>query len=236
MNWFFPKDIQPTVALAGGQRQGLRGTATPSPAVVGGKPINIPPPINGKKNLEKCQNFDQTQREAKFALRKTDLQQLKSLSEDRKNSEFTDMDPTIAQHWSLLVQFPEGNQKIAQKILFFEAVESAEGDNKGNLQVLCAENVDAEVFKKATYFDTLKISPSELLEKAKQVSSNGTKYDRFYNNCQTWVREFLVLTSPKLSKSLVETIMSSESTRDMDLYLKNVIEHTNLANSSNAPE
>lgn len=199
---------------------------------ISGKPINIPPPVNGKKNLEKCQNFDQTQREATFALRKTDLQQLKSLSEDRKNSEFTDLDPTIAQHLSLVVQFLEGNQKM----LFFEAVESAEGDNKGHLQVLCAENVDIEVFKKATSFGTLVISPSELLEKAKQVPSNGTKYDRFYNNCQTWVREFLVLISPKLSKSLVETIMSSESTRDMDLYLKNVIEHTNLANSSNAPE
>jgi hypothetical protein len=205
---------------------------------ISGKPINIPPPVNGKKNLEKCQNFDQTQMEAQFAFRSTDLQIWKKHFASRNDSEFTDLDPTIAQHWSLLVQFPEGNQKI----LFFEGVKSAEEDNKGHLQVLCAENVDAEVFKRAKYFDTLKISPSELLEKAKQVPSNGTKYDKFYNNCQTWVREFLVLISPKLSKSLVETIMSSESTRDMNVYLNmandlsNVIQHTNLANSSNAPE
>ncbi len=142
------------------------------------------------------------------------------------------MDPTITQHWSLVVQFAHGNQKT---YLFLEAVESVEEDTKGRLQVLCAENVDAEVFKKAKFFDTLMISPSELLEKAKQVSSNGTKYDRFYNNCQTWVREFLVQISPKLLKSLVETIMSFESTRDIDSYLRNVIEHTNLANSSKAP-
>ncbi len=127
--------------------------------------------------------------ETQFAFRSTDLEIWKKHFASRNDSEFTDLDPTIAQHWSLLVQFPKGNQKI----LFFEGVESAEEDNKGHLQVLCAENVDAEVIKKAKYFDTLKISPSELLEKAKQVPSNGTKYDKFYNNCQTWVREFVVL-------------------------------------------
>jgi hypothetical protein len=184
-----------------------------------------PPAITGKKKLEECQEFDKTIMDAQFAFRSTDLQIWKKHFASRNDSDFTDLDPVITQHWSTVVYFPQGNGQTGQT-LFFEAVEDKmnEEDNRGHLQVLCAENVDAEVFKRAKYFDTLKISPNELLEKAKQVSSNGTVYDGLHNNCQSWVKEFLGRISPQLLNSLIETLSSAGSTRNMNDFLTNVMQ------------
>jgi hypothetical protein len=56
------------------------------------------------------------------------------------------------------------------------------------------------------YCGTLDTCPRELLEFAKQVSSNGTKYDLTNNNCQTWLEEFLKLISSDLFKSFQEML------------------------------
>lgn len=52
------------------------------------------------------------------------------------------------------------------------------------------------------YFGTVKTSPSELLRNVDKVSSDGTPYSLSNNNCQTWLREFLHLTSPELNQML----------------------------------
>jgi hypothetical protein len=170
--------------------------------------------VTGKVKLQECHESDQIKREAKFALRSTDLQIWKKYFASRGGHEFTSMDPLLIQHWSLVVHFLDGD-----KTFFFEAV-----DDKGKLQAHRAENVEYQVFENATYFDSVDISPYELLEKAKEVSSNGIKYCGLYNNCQSWVKEFLGRISPKLLNSLIAKISNSDSTWDIDFFLTNVMQ------------
>ncbi len=152
--------------------------------------------------LEKCEEeFDNTQREAKFALRTRDLSSLYSTPSCAECGSITNSDPTTIQHWAVVVHFPS---KIKSKTYVFQA-----WGEEGLLQAFRAENVNKEVFEKATYFDTVETTPRELLEKAKQVSTG--RYDALSNNCQTWTREFLYLTSPKLLTSLNDKIPATET-------------------------
>jgi hypothetical protein len=111
----------------------------------------------------------------------------------------TDTDPKNIQHWALVVHFPRG-----KKMYIFEA---GKGEN-GLLQASRAYGVDYEIFEKAKYFSTIETCPSELLTKAKQVSTTKQSpcYNVFKNNCQTWLREFLDLISPNLLQALYKKI------------------------------
>lgn len=135
--------------------------------------------------LEECEEFDNTKREAKFAFRPPDL--------SRWN---------YSPHWTVVVHFPEGN-----KTYLYQAWKD---ESSGLLQPGCAENVNKDVFEKATYFGTTNTCPSELLEKAKKVSTE--EYKHFAYNSQTWTREFLKLTSPQLLTSLNDKIPATKST------------------------
>ena len=119
-----------------------------------------------------------------FAFRTTDLG-----SNDQSSAVIKEL-----KHWSLVVHFPRG-----KKTYLFEA---GKDEGTGLLEATRTENVNYFVFSsRADYFETLHTCPRELLEKAKQVKSNGTPYNLTTNNCQTWLKEFLQLISPKLFKS-----------------------------------
>ncbi len=153
--------------------------------------------------LHECEEeCDEKRREAKFAFRSTDLGSWASSSRGGIN---TDTDPKNIQHWALVVHFPRG-----KKTYLFEAWKD---ESNGLLQPGRAEGVDYEVFEKATYFGTTETSPSELLTKAKQVSTKKQSpcYNAFFNNCQTWLREFLDLISPKLLLALYKEVPATET-------------------------
>jgi hypothetical protein len=136
-------------------------------------------------NVQDCpEEFDQTKRYTRFAFRTTDIG-----SNDQSSAVIKEL-----KHWSLVVHFPGG-----KKTYLFEA--GREDGTAGLLQATRTENVNYFVFHKADCFGTLHTSPRELLEKAKQVKSNGTPYNLTNNNCQTWLKEFVQLISPKLFKS-----------------------------------
>lgn len=183
--------------------------------------------MSGKVKLQDCKETDREKREVQFAFRSTDLQIWKKYFASRNDSEFTNNDPVITQHWSLVVYFPH-----SKKMNFFEAVEDKSGEEeasaqvKGILQPLRAENVDDEVFEKAEYFGTVETSPAELLEIANQVSSNFSKYDGLYNNCQSWVKEFVGRISQNLLDSLIEKLSSSNLTGDVNLFLTKIMQNT----------
>jgi hypothetical protein len=131
--------------------------------------------------LPECEEeFDMTIRQAKFALRFTDLGSAVGIN--------ADSDPKIFQHWALVVHFPRG-----KKTYLFEAWKN---ESNGLLQPTRAEGVDYQVFANATYIGTTQTSPDELLEKAKQVSTG--EYNILFNNCQTWLKEFVRLISLEL--------------------------------------
>jgi hypothetical protein len=156
--------------------------------------------------LQECEEeFDEKRREAKFAFRSTDLGSWASFSSSRGGIN-TDTDPTTIQHWALVVHFPRG-----KKTYLFEAWKD---ESNGLLQPGRAEGVDYEIFEKAKYFGTIETCPSELLTKAKQVSTKQpgwSRYDVFFNNCQSWLREFLDLISPKLLQELYKEVSETET-------------------------
>jgi hypothetical protein len=125
------------------------------------------------KKLEECEDNDNMKREAKFAFRPPDLSKW-----------------NYSPHWTVVVHFPRGNRTYLYQ---------AWGE-EGLFQPGRAENVNKEVFEKATYFGTTETSPCELMAKAKQVTTG--EYRILGNNCQTWVKDFLRLVSPELLTSL----------------------------------
>jgi hypothetical protein len=131
--------------------------------------------------LQECPEiFDEQPREAKLAIRATDLECWKSSF--RPVEEPSNTDPKAIQHWALVVYFPLG--KI---IHFFEG-----WDDDGQLQAgraqIAFEYID--IFNKADYIGTAETSPRQLLEIAKQVKTG--KYSALgRNNCQTWLVEYL---------------------------------------------
>jgi hypothetical protein len=132
-------------------------------------------------NLEKCPEiFDTTPREAKLAIRATDLECWKSSF--RPVEEPSNTDPKAIQHWALVVYFPRG--KI---IHFFEAWDD-EGQLQAGRAIIAFEYID--IFNKADYIGTAVTSPCQLLAIAKQVKTG--KYSALgSNNCQTWLKEYL---------------------------------------------
>ncbi len=143
--------------------------------------------------LQECEEeFDTTKREAKFAIRFTDLGSWTSSSAGGNN---TDTDPKLMQHWASVVHFSRG-----KKTYLFEAGK----DENGLLLAYRAEGVAYQLFENATYFATIETSPHELLMKAKQVPTGH--YDVLVNNCQTWLKYFLRLVSSKLIESLHDKV------------------------------
>jgi hypothetical protein len=139
------------------------------------------PSINAEVvKLHDCPEiFDTTPREAKFAIRATDLGSWNSSSRSGQGS--TNSDPKTIQHWALVVYFPRG-----EIINFFEA-----GDDSGKLQAGRAQIAieDIDIFKEADYIGEAVTSPCQLLQIAKQVTTG--EYSALFNNCQTWLVEFL---------------------------------------------
>jgi hypothetical protein len=134
--------------------------------------------------LQECPEiFDKEPREAKFAIRATDLGswQTSSSSSSRSGQGSTNSDPKTIQHWALVVYFPRG-----EIINLFEA-----GDDDGQLQAgraqIAFEYID--IFNKADYIGEAVTSPCQLLQIAKQVTTG--EYSALFNNCQTWLVEFL---------------------------------------------
>ena len=166
--------------------------------------------------MQDCpEEFDQTKREAMFAFRTTDLG-----SNDQSSAVIKEL-----KHWSLVVHFPRG-----KKTYLFEA---GQDKNTGLLQATRTENVDTNVFDNAMYMHCgpLDTCPRELLDKAKKVSSNGTPYNLTTNNCQTWLKEFLQLISPKLFKSfqaMWRANRRSEAAKNLIMILKYTIIYFNI--------
>jgi hypothetical protein len=113
--------------------------------------------------LEECEEFDSTKREAKFAFSKP-------------------VPESIQLHWTLFIHFPRGN-----KTYLFQAREE-----NGLLQAYRATTIsleETEMLERATYFGTVETSPNELLTKAKKVPTG--KYHGSLNNWQTWMTRLL---------------------------------------------
>nr|CAH0107121.1 unnamed protein product [Daphnia galeata] len=104
------------------------------------------------RNCKNAQECDERNREAKFALRSTDL-------ENWNNSNCA----------AVVIHFPEGEQTYLFQV--------AKDEKTGHLKAYHARYVDYEEFEKAIYFGTAVTCPRELLEKAKQVKSKGTEYN-----------------------------------------------------------
>ncbi|EFX80485.1 hypothetical protein DAPPUDRAFT_318691 [Daphnia pulex] len=163
---------------------------------------NNAPPLNvDVVKLGECgeEYYDCKRREAKFALRSTDLGSWNPTTPQGGSNNATDS--TTIQHWAVVVHFPEGKGKTF--------VFQAWGGN-GLLQAGWAKEVNKEVFEKAKYFSTVETDPRDLLGIAKQVQQQA-RYDVILNSSQTWTREFLHLISPKLLTSLYETIPATET-------------------------
>ncbi len=151
--------------------------------------------------LQECpEEFDDKIREAKLALRATDVGSWNSSPASTQGEINTDSDPKKIQHWSVVAHFPRG-----EKTYLFQAWEE-----NGRLQAGRAECVNKEVFEKATQFGTIETSPNELLKKAQKVKK-GNHYALFGNNCQTWTREFVYLISSDLLISLYNKIPETET-------------------------
>nr|CAH0107125.1 unnamed protein product [Daphnia galeata] len=154
------------------------------------KSLSSVPSINAEvEKLQECPEiFDMTPREAKFAIRATDLgswqtSSSSSRSSSRSGQGSTNSDPKAIQHWALVVYFQEG-----KVINFFEAGK----DENGQLQAGRAQIAfkDIEIFNEADQIvATAVTSPRQLLEIAKQVKTG--EYSAVFNNCQTWLKKFL---------------------------------------------
>jgi hypothetical protein len=147
--------------------------------------------VNAKVvKLNDCEKeFDREPREAKFAIRATDLSSWASSSAGAN----TDSDPKTIQHWALIVHFPRG-----KKTYLFEA-----WDDDGQLQPGRAQIAfkDIKIFEKADYIGTAVTSPRQLLAIAKQVKTG--KYSALgSNNCQTWLVEYLKRINSDCGSSL----------------------------------
>ena len=150
------------------------------------------PSLNAEvKKLQDCpKEFDKEQREAKFALRSTETSSWENAFAD---GTIANSDPIRLQHWAVVIHFPEGEQTYLFQV--------AKDEKTGHLEAYRARHVDYEVFKKAKEFGTAVTCPLELFDKAKQVKSNGTKYNPIDNNCQIWLKAFLTSVSPSLYQS-----------------------------------
>jgi hypothetical protein len=142
--------------------------------------------------LQDCPEiFDTTPREAKFAIRATDLESWKSSF--RTGKEPTDSDPSTIQQWALVVYFPRG--EMIYPIYLFEAWIDNKFYSRKLLIKLQATRAqfgkeEIKIFEKADYIGTAETSPRQLLKIAKQVKTG--KYSAlFNNNCQTWLKEYL---------------------------------------------
>ena len=136
--------------------------------------------------LQECPEiFDMTPREAKFAIRATDLSSWPSSSQSGQGS--IDSDSKTIQHWALVVYFPRG-----EIINLFEAV-----NDDGKVQPCRAQIAfeDIEIFNKADYIGEVVTSPCQLLEIAKQVKIGRRDTGEYSalgsDNCQTWLVEYL---------------------------------------------
>jgi hypothetical protein len=147
--------------------------------------------------LNECEEeFDQTNRDAQFAY------QLRSIAADGDRTD--PLLPGVMESWMLVIHFSRG-----KKTYLFGAWK----DENGKLQPGRAENVDYQIFQSATHFgSTFITSPSDLLEKAKRVPSNGTTFNVTSNDSQSWLHEFLTLISPDLLSSLFEKESSIAAT------------------------
>ena len=130
--------------------------------------------------LQDCpEEFDGQPREAKFAVRSTDLGIWNSSSQS--GEEPIDSYPKAIQHWALVVYFPKG-----EIIHFFEAWEENGKLQAGRAQIAFE---DIEIFNKAEYIGTAETSPRQLLKIAKQVYTG--EYRALGNsNCHSWLIEF----------------------------------------------
>nr|CAH0107118.1 unnamed protein product [Daphnia galeata] len=144
-------------------------------------------------SLQECPEiFDTTLREAQFAIRATDLGNRNS-SSSSTGEEPTNSDPKTVQHWALVVYFQRGDI-----IYLFEAWKDENGQLQAGRAQIAYE--DIEIFEKADYIGTAETSPCQLLEIAKRVTTG--KYSTLYNNCQTWLTEYLNRLSSTCGSSL----------------------------------
>ena len=114
----------------------------------------------------------------------------------------TNRDPITVQHWAVVVFLPGKPDKY----FIFEADEE-----EGLLQPSRGTFTDANIYKLAKEFGSLKTNPRELLECARKVARNGKEYVAYNpfgrtNHCQDWVKDFLLCISPQLLDEMHRTI------------------------------
>lgn len=102
-------------------------------------------------------------------------------------------------HWSVVVTF-----ESLETIYTFDADTS--GSLTGGEFVVKVKRELPKLVQRKIKVGTVRISPKELIRRAKQVKLNEGKYDFIFANCQSWAQQFCSEISPDFVNSLPVSI------------------------------
>jgi hypothetical protein len=109
------------------------------------------------------------------------------------------LDLKTLMHWSVVVKFESP-----------ESVYTLDADTSGGLTgaefVVKVKREYPEQVQRQIFVGSIKISPRELIHRAKEVRLNEGKYDFIFANCQSWAHTFCREISPDFAKNLPVTI------------------------------
>lgn len=102
-------------------------------------------------------------------------------------------------HWSVVVTF-----ESLEKVYTFDA-DTSGSLTGGEFVVKVKRELPVNV-QRIIKVGTVRISPKELIRRAKQIQLNGGKYDFIFANCQSWAQQFCNDISPEFAQNLPVTI------------------------------
>lgn len=102
-------------------------------------------------------------------------------------------------HWSVVVTFESLDQ-----VYTFDA-DTSGSLTGGEFVVKVKRELPVNVQRKIKV-GTVRISPKELIRRAKQIRLNEGKYDFIFANCRSWAQQFCSEISPEFAQNLPVTI------------------------------
>lgn len=154
--------------------------------------------LSSSVDLNQIVEDDIDERMAHFYVYATKLQSLASSGRSMGlASGFLDVKALM--HWSVVVKFESP-----------ESVYTLDADTSGGLTgaefVVKVKREYPKQVQRQIFVGSIRISPRELIRRAKEVRLNEGKYDFIFANCQSWAHTFCREVSPDFASNLPVTI------------------------------